>query len=220
MNPIELFDRALRDVPFIAILRGIESSEVLAVAETLIANGLRAIEIPINSPDPFVSIELLSREFGHDALVGCGTAVSLHDVTQAIECGANLIVHPHASRELVDVSVAAGKVVIPGVLTPTEAFAMLTAGVTALKLFPSEMMTPASVAALRAVLPDDTRLVSVGGIGLANIQDYWTVGVRAFGLGSTIYKPGMTAAEVSEAVKPVVELGRRLQQIPEQVMVG
>ena len=220
MKPEDLFDDSFSDVPFMAILRGIQPEEVLGVAASLVENGIKAIEIPINSPEPFRSIELLSNEFGANSLIGCGTALSTDDVQRAIDAGASLVVHPHANPELVNLSVSHKKVVVPGVMTPTEAFSMLASGATALKLFPSEMMSPTSVAALKAVLPEDTRLVSVGGIGTANISAYWEVGVRAFGLGSTIYKPGMSPAEVSDAVRPLIELGRSLREIPEKVMVS
>jgi len=212
MNPHNTFDDAIRQMPFLAILRGIEPDEVLAVAKVLHESGIRSIEIPINSPKPFESISLLRQEFGNQILIGCGTATTVSHVKQAIDAGADLIVQPHSDASLVEIAVQHGKVSIPGICTPTEGFRMLEAGATALKIFPSEMIPPTAVAAIRAVLPSETRFVSVGGISISNIRAYWDVGVRAFGLGSTIYKKGMTSRQVKESLAPLAELGQELAQ--------
>jgi 2-dehydro-3-deoxyphosphogalactonate aldolase len=210
LNPHKTLDDAIQHMPYLAILRGIEPSEVLGVSEVLFESGIRAIEIPINSPEPFESIALLRREVGDRILVGCGTATSVSHVEQAIDAGADLIVHPHSESSLVEIAVQHGKVSIPGICTPTEGFRMLEAGATGLKIFPSEMIPPAAVAAIRAVLPSETRFISVGGISVSNIRSYWEVGVRAFGLGSTIYRKGMTPGQVAEAFAPLAELGQEL----------
>ncbi len=210
MNPYKKLDHAIQHMPYLAILRGIEPNEVLGVSEVLYEAGIRSIEIPINSPQPFESISILRREFGERILVGCGTATSVSHVQQAIDAGADLIVQPHSEPSLVEIAVQHRKVSIPGICTPTEGFKMLDAGATALKIFPSEMIPPAAVAAIRAVLPADTRFVSVGGISASNIRSYWEVGVRAFGLGSTIYRKGMTPRQVEESFGPLAELGQEL----------
>jgi 2-dehydro-3-deoxyphosphogalactonate aldolase len=205
-------------MPYLAILRGIEPNEVLGVAEVLFESGIRSIEIPINSPKPFESISKLRREFGDRILVGCGTATLVSHVELAIDAGADLIVQPHSEPSLVETAVRYGKVSIPGICTPTEGFKMLAAGATALKLFPSEMIPPAAVAAIRAVFPPETRFMSVGGISVSNIRAYWEVGVRVFGLGSAIYRKGMTLRQVEEACTPLAELGQELAQSVETIV--
>jgi 2-dehydro-3-deoxyphosphogalactonate aldolase len=210
MIPENRFDNALAQVPVIAILRGISPNEVLEIANVLVEAGVRAIEIPMNSPRPFESIRILSEHLPPEVLVGCGTATTREHVLQAIDSGAELVVHPHADEELVKVVVNAGKVSVPGVFTPTEAFKMIEAGATALKLFPSELITPQAVSALKAVLPEDSRLVSVGGISTDNMHEYWNAGIRAFGLGSTIYRKGMSPEEVAVAMSFVEKAGREL----------
>lgn len=213
MNSGATFDMTFGQMPYLAILRGIEPSEVLSVSAILVEMGVRSIEIPINSPKPFTSIAALRREYGDQILVGCGTATSEKDVEDAVNAGADLIVQPHADARLVKLAVRSGKVSIPGICTPSEGFGMLEAGATALKLFPSEMISPAAVAAIRAVFPPETRFVSVGGISVSNIKSYWEVGVRAFGLGSTIYKSGMSSQEVREAFAPLADLGQELLRL-------
>ena len=210
MIALEKLDRAIENMPYLAILRGVQPDQVLHVAEVLVDMGIRSIEIPINSPQPFVSIASLRREYGDDILVGCGTATTVDHVEKALEAGADLVVQPHADVHLVQLAVKHGKVSVPGICTPTEAFNVLDAGATALKLFPSEMIPPHAVAAMKAILPADTRLISVGGISAGNLKTYWDVGVRAFGLGSTIYKSGMGVSEVREAFAPLADLGREL----------
>ena len=210
MNAQELLVKAIKDMPYLAILRGIQPDQVLHVSEALVDMGIRSIEIPINSPQPFESISSLRREYGDEILVGCGTATSVSHVEKAVDAGADLVVQPHADARLVQVAVKHGKVSVPGICTPTEAFGVLEAGATALKLFPSEMIPPHAVAAMKAILPEETRLISVGGISVENIRAYWDVGVRAFGLGSTIYKSGMGVTEVREAFAPLADLGREL----------
>lgn len=212
MSPENRLDGALAKMPVIAILRGITPDEVLEVGEELVRAGVLAIEIPMNSPEPFESIRILSDQLPSDVLVGCGTATTREHVLRALDAGAELVVHPHADEELVKLAVDAGKVSIPGVFTPTEAIRMIHAGATALKLFPSELITPQAVCALKAVLPESTRLVSVGGISTDNMQEYWNAGIRAFGLGSTIYRKGMSPQEVAIAMSAVEKVGRQLTQ--------
>lgn len=212
MNPENRLDKALAQMPVIAILRGIAPDEALDVGRRLVKAGVLAIEIPMNSPEPFESIRILAENLPSEVLVGCGTVTTRAHVVQAIDAGAELVVHPHADEELVRLAAGAGKVSVPGVFTPTEAFKMISAGATALKLFPSELITPQAVSALKAVLPDGTRLVSVGGISTENMHEYWEAGIRAFGLGSTIYRKGMAPEDVEHAICAVEKVGRQLTQ--------
>lgn len=199
---------ALRTCPLIAILRGITPGETDAIGDVLIETGFRVIEVPLNSPDPFVSIESMARRFGRHALIGAGTVMTPADVDRVKAAGGRLIVMPHCDLDVVRQAKAAGLAVAPGVATPTEAFAALAAGADALKLFPAEMITPAVVKSIRAVLPKAAMLVPVGGISNSNIPAYRAAGANAFGIGSTLYSPGKPAAAVKvSAVDLIAALG-------------
>lgn len=199
---------ALRTCPLIAILRGITPGEADAIGDVLIETGFRVIEVPLNSPDPFVSIERMARRFGRHALIGAGTVMTPADVDRVKAAGGRLIVMPHSDLDVVRQAKAAGLAVAPGVATPTEAFAALAAGADALKLFPAEMITPAVVKSIRAVLPKSAMLVPVGGISASNIPAYRAAGANAFGIGSTLYSPGKpTAAVKVSAMELIAALG-------------
>jgi 2-dehydro-3-deoxyphosphogalactonate aldolase len=206
---------ALDAMPYIAILRGVTPEQVLAVSEVLVDAGIRAIEIPMNSPEPFRSIDLLARSMGPSILVGCGTVTTSVQLQASYDAGARLVLHPHADARLVRAAKALNMSAVPGVATPTEAFGMLEAGADALKFFPSEVITPMAAASMRAVLPRHTVIVSVGGLTAHNIPDYWSVGVSGFGLGSSVYRPGWDAAQVAAAVAPLVEVAGRLVRTAE-----
>jgi len=195
MNAHEKFAGALRASPLVAILRGLDPDEAQAVGEALVTSGWKLIEVPLNSPDPLRSIALLAKAFP-DALVGAGTVLQPEQVRQVHAAGGQLVVAPNFNAEVVREAARLGMVCLPGVLTATEAFAALAAGATGLKLFPAEMIPPAAVKALRAVLPSEALLLPVGGIGTANMAAYRAAGADGFGLGSSLYKPGITAAEV------------------------
>jgi 2-dehydro-3-deoxyphosphogalactonate aldolase len=195
---------ALEPLPYIAILRGIRPVEVLEIGAALVNAGIGAIEIPLNSPDPLESIALLAEHFGDNTLIGCGTVISELDLRASHAAGARLVLHPHADRALVRVAKSLDMISVPGVATPTEAYAMLEAGADALKFFPSEIITPPAVAAIRAILPLGTLTISVGGITRSNIGEYWAAGVVGFGLGSTIYHRGWSAADVTTATDDLV----------------
>jgi len=190
-------DSFLDRFPLIAILRGVRPDEVEAIGDVLIHAGFRILEVPLNSPDPLDSIARLARRFP-DALIGAGTVMTpqaVHDVAQA---GGRLILMPHSDPAVVCAARDAGLLCVPGVATPTEAFAALANGASALKLFPAEQMPPAIVKAWRAVVPHQVRLLPVGGINPDSMAAYLAAGAAGFGLGSALYRPGMTAAEVAQ----------------------
>lgn len=195
---------ALRACPLIAILRGITPDETDAIGDVLIEAGFRVIEVPLNSPDPFVSIERMADRFGRSALIGAGTVMTPGDVDRVKAAGGRLIVMPHSDLDVVRHAKSAGLAVAPGVATPTEAFAALAAGADALKLFPAEMITPAVVKSIRAVLPKSALLVPVGGISASNIPAYRAAGANAFGIGSTLYSPGKSAAAVKASAADLI----------------
>ncbi len=198
------FDEGLARCPLIAILRGITPAEVIGVGEALFEAGFRVIEVPLNSPEPLRSIELLAGRFGKSAVIGAGTVMTTGDVEAVARAGGRLIVMPHTDLDIVRAAKAHGLSVAPGVATPTEAFAALRAGADALKLFPGELITPPVVKALKAVLPKSVKLIPVGGVSAASIPAYKAAGATAFGIGSSLYSPGKTAAEVGRTAKAMI----------------
>ena len=180
----------------IAILRGVRPEEVLEIGQQLYASGLRVIEVPLNSPDPLRSIRTLRDGLPADCLIGAGTVLTERNVLEVRDAGGELIVMPHSDVKVLRAAKAAGLQLAPGVVTPTEAFAALEEGADALKLFPAEALTPAVVKALLAVLPKGTPLVPVGGITPTNMGPFLDAGVAGFGLGSGLFKPGLSAAQV------------------------
>lgn len=195
MNAQQKLEAALKHIPLVAILRGLQAHEAVAMGEALTTTGWTLIEVPLNSPDPLTSIAALASHFPQ-ALVGAGTVLTPDDVRKVHAAGGQLIVSPNFNAAVVREAVRLGLVCLPGVMTATEAFGALEAGATGLKLFPSEMITPAVVRALRAVLPADTRLLPVGGVTPDNMGSYLAAGAAGFGIGSALYKPGMTPAQV------------------------
>lgn len=191
------FETGLIAFPLVAILRGITPAEAQAVAEVLYAEGFRVIEVPLNSPRPFESIALIRRVLPADSLVGAGTVLHLDDVQRLSDAGGEIVVMPHADTQIIRAAKDAGLLCVPGVVTPTEAFGALAAGADALKLFPAELVSPAAVKALRAVLPKATRLLPVGGITPTNMAPYIAAGANGFGLGSALYAPGRPAIDVA-----------------------
>lgn len=202
---------ALASNGLIAILRGLQPSEAVAMGEVLYSAGLRIIEVPLNSPQPLHSITLLREHLPADCLIGAGTVLSPAQVAEVKAAGGQLIVMPHSDPAVLRAAKAEGMYLAPGVVTPTEAFAALAAGADVLKLFPAEALTPAVVKALLAVLPKGTRLVPVGGITPDNMAAFVAAGVAGFGLGSGLYKPGMSVAEVGERARAYVAAWKALQ---------
>ena len=189
---------AMARLPLVAILRGITPDESVPVAGALTGAGWSLIEVPLNSPQPLDSIARICSVFPQ-ALVGAGTVLKRQQVREVHAAGGRLIVAPNFQADVVREAVALGMACLPGVVTPTEAFAALDAGAHGLKLFPAEMMAPPVVKALRAVLPPATLLLPVGGISPDNMAAYRAAGANGFGIGSALYKPGMDAAQVTDS---------------------
>ncbi|WP_080517374.1 2-dehydro-3-deoxy-6-phosphogalactonate aldolase [Cereibacter sphaeroides] len=181
----------------VAILRGIRPEEVEPILERLIEAGFEAIEIPLNSPDPFVSIERAARLAPASVMIGAGTVLTPADVDRLAGCGGRLLVSPNVDGTVLDRAGELGLVSMPGIMTPTEAFTALRHGASGLKVFPAGVLGPAGIGAVRAVLPKATVIGAVGGIDETSFAAYRAVGVAAFGLGSSLYRPGMTADEVA-----------------------
>ncbi len=200
----ERFAAANAALPLVAILRGITPPEAETIASALYAAGFRLLEVPLNSPDPFVSIASMRRLLPDDALVGAGTVMTTDQVRQLKTCGGELVVMPHADINVIRAAKALGMLCVPGIATPTEAFAALAAGADALKLFPAELVTPAVLKAMRAVLPRDVRLLPVGGISPETMRPYLAAGAKGFGLGSALYAPGITVEEVAARAQAFV----------------
>lgn len=197
-------DSAMSACPLVAILRGITPGECEAVGAALVGEGFRLIEVPLNSPDPIESIRIFAERFGEQALIGAGTVMSPEAVAQVADAGGRIIVMPHSDPAVIRAAKARGLICLPGVATPTEAFAALAAGADALKLFPAEAMPPHIVKAWRAVVPAAVRLLPVGGIGADNMRAYLQAGASGFGIGSTLYKPGKSADAVRQDAKTLV----------------
>ena len=187
---------ALTELPLVAILRGITPDEAVPVGRVLLEEGWGVVEVPLNSPQPFDSIAALAAALSDRLVIGAGTVLSAADVASVATADGQLVVAPNFDRAVVAGAVSAGLAAVPGIFTPTEAFAALNAGAHALKLFPAEAAGPAVVKALLAVLPSGTRLLPVGGIGPETLAPYWQAGARGFGIGSALYKPGMAADAV------------------------
>ncbi|WP_315700746.1 MULTISPECIES: 2-dehydro-3-deoxy-6-phosphogalactonate aldolase [unclassified Bradyrhizobium] len=182
----------------VAILRGIKPEEAEAIVGVLIESGFELIEVPLNSPDPFVSIERLCKRFGSDVFIGAGTVLSAADCARLADVGGRLMVSPNVDPDVLATAGARGLVTMPGVFSPTEAFLALRSGASALKFFPASVLGPSGISAQLAVLPKGVVVGAVGGVSDKNLSDYAAAGVRAFGLGSSLYKPGMTAAQVRD----------------------
>jgi 2-dehydro-3-deoxyphosphogalactonate aldolase len=199
----------LTPTPLIAILRGVTPEEAGPIAAILVDAGFGGIEVPLNSPEPFVSIGRIAHQWGERAVVGAGTVLAAADVDRVAGAGGKLVVAPNADPAVIERSVHLGLAVLPGVATPTEAFAAIRLGASGLKIFPAEALPPAVVKAWGSVLPKGTELFPVGGITPERIVEYRKAGASGFGIGSALYKPGMTPAEVERAAKAYVAAWRQ-----------
>lgn len=186
----------LTECPLVAILRGIRPDEAPAIGTALVEAGIRVIEVPLNSPDPLASIAALAGRFGDRAAIGAGTVLTVADVGRVRDAGGTLIVSPHADPAIIKAAVAAGMAAIPGYATATEAFAALSAGADALKLFPADAIGTRALSAQRAVLPVGTRVLAVGGITPDAVAPWRAAGADGFGLGTALYRPDKSAADV------------------------
>jgi 2-dehydro-3-deoxyphosphogalactonate aldolase len=200
----------LTPLPLIAILRGITTDDAAPVAEILYDAGFRIIEVPLNSPQPFDSIDAIAKRFGRDALIGAGTVLEVHDVARVRDAGGLLIVMPHGDTAIIREAKRLAMICAPGIATATEGFAALAAGADGLKLFPAEMLTPNVVKSLRAVFRKDTLMIPVGGITAENMADFWRAGANAFGLGSALYRPGIMLQTVRGNAEQFANVARQL----------
>jgi 2-dehydro-3-deoxyphosphogalactonate aldolase len=202
-NPASILAQAMDLLPLIAILRGLTPTEAPEIGEALVSSGFAIIEVPLNSPEPLKSITALTQQFPQ-TLIGAGTVLNAQQVKDVHAAGGRLVVAPNFNPAVVAQALALNMVVLPGVATPTEAFAALDAGAHGLKLFPAEMISPATVKALRAVLPKNAALMPVGGITPDNMAVYRSAGASGFGLGSALYAPGRSAEQVRLAAQNFV----------------
>ncbi|MET4133499.1 2-dehydro-3-deoxyphosphogalactonate aldolase [Porphyrobacter sp. MBR-155] len=190
--------------PLVAILRGVTHDQVVDIAQAIHNAGITMIEVPLNSPEPFKSIAKLADALADQCLCGAGTVLSVAQVDAVHECGGQLVISPCTNAAVIARSVELGLTSMPGIATPTDAFAAVDAGAQALKLFPASTYGPAHVAALKAVLPPQVQIFAVGGIQSGSMGQWLAAGTDGFGIGTELYRPGMTAADVSERASQIV----------------
>jgi 2-dehydro-3-deoxyphosphogalactonate aldolase len=202
-------EEALKSCGIIAILRGVTPAEVIPVSQALYDAGVRIVEVPLNSPDPFTSIASLAKAMGSKMVVGAGTVLSIADVDRLKAAGGQISVSPDSNPEVIARALVHGITPLPGVFTPTEAFAAIRAGASHLKLFPAEAASPQTIKAWKAVLPKHVHVHAVGGVTPANMKEWLAAGTSGFGIGSSLFKQGSSLAQVSESAHSLVQAWRK-----------
>ena len=205
MSASELLRTYLDQCPLVAIIRGVTPDDAEAIGDAIFEGGIRIIEVPLNSPDPLKSIERLAKRFGERTLVGAGTVLKPDDVARVRDSGGRIIVSPDTNTKVIAAAAAAGLVASPGYFTPSEAFAAIRAGATALKLFPAEAASPAVLKAQLAVIPRHVPVLAVGGIKPDNMRPWLDAGASGFGLGGGLYQPGQTPEQTLAKARAYVE---------------
>lgn len=188
----------------VAILRGVEPDEVVDIAAALLDSGIRIIEVPLNSPRPLLSIERLAARFGEQALIGAGTVLSAKQVDEVAAAGGRLIVSPNTEPKVIERTLELALDSLPGAMTPTEVFDAIAAGATHIKIFPCSSTGTGFLRALREVVPGDTRLWAVGGVGAANVRDWIAAGASGIGVGGSLFKPGASRARVAAQAAEII----------------
>ncbi len=204
-------ESALVANPLIAILRGLEPANAEPITDALIDAGFRIIEVPLNSPQPFESISKIAKRSEGKAIVGAGTVLTVSDVQAVVDAGGQIIVSPNMNPKVGRAAIERGLYWCPGVMTPSEVFAALEIGASVLKIFPAEMVPPAAVKAIRAVLPSAAQVAVVGGISPENMKQYWDAGANGFGLGSALFKPEYGVGNVARRAQEFVTAFRELE---------
>ena len=209
MSAVQDFNRYFAECPLVGIIRGVTPEEAEAIAGALYEGGIRIIEVPLNSPEPLVSIRIIAEKFGARTLVGGGTVLDPSNVDDVARAGGRLIVSPNTNRAVIEATVAAGMVSSPGYFTPSEAFEAIDAGAHSIKLFPAEAASPAVVKSQKAVLPKDIPLMIVGGVTPQSVPGWMEAGADGFGLGGGLYKPGQDARTTLEKTRAYVAAVKR-----------
>ena len=194
----------LEQMPLVAILRGITLAESLDVVACLFEAGIRIVEVPLNSPDPLNSINLIAEKFSAQMLVGAGTVLNTEQVKNVAAAGGRLIVSPNTNEGVIQSATALGMICIPGAATPSEVFTALEAGANGVKVFPAEMLSPTIIKSWRSVLPTSSIILPVGGISTDNMRDYWQAGANGFGIGSSLFQSGKSIEAISASAQEFV----------------
>ncbi len=206
-----IFFEALKELPLIAIIRGLPTDRVLKVSEILLESGIRALEVTMNSPSPFHSIEALVSEFGEQAVIGAGTVTTIDQVQGVYEAGGSMILSPNTDVSIIQKTKQNNMVSIPGIFTPSEAFRALDAGADVLKMFPADALNLAAISGMKAVLPRNTKIFAVGGVCAATIPSYHGVGVDGFGIGSSLVKLDKTLSNIKLDALEIIKTYKQVQ---------
>lgn len=199
-----LWNEKFKEMPLVAILRGLSPEEAIDVSTVLVEAGIKILEVPLNSPNPLESISKMKTHFMDQAIIGAGTVLTGEAAKQVHDNGGELIVAPNLNADVAAMSKKCGMIYCPGILTPTEAFNALALGADALKIFPADAHPPSYIKSIRAVLPRDTTIIPTGGVEPDTIATYYQVGANGFGAGSSLYKPGKSLNEIAEMAAKLV----------------